>query len=78
MRHVTTIEINEIETEVLIDFNTYFGQVVINKITDLATGDAIVPDLVDENLSDKIHNELHEVAADYNAVKEYTKFNYEF
>lgn len=78
MTLIQTIEIDEVETEVLIDFSSYFGDIEINKITNLETGDAICPDLLDSDLSDKIYADLDEYAADYNAVKSYTKFNYEF
>lgn len=41
MTHITTIEIDEIETEVIIDFSVVFGDIEINQITDVVTGDAI-------------------------------------
>lgn len=62
--HITTIEIEENETVVSIDFNSYFGDIEVSKITNLETGDAI-----DVELNDNIYNELHEMAADFQADK---------
>lgn len=46
------------EREVLIDFNSYFGQIEIVKVTDIETGDAIA-----DEVNDIVLEELHEVAA---------------
>lgn len=73
MKLITTIEINEVETEVSIDFEMYFGDVEISKITDLETGNALGLEI-----SDNTFNELLEYIADRNAVKNYTKFYHEF
>lgn len=74
---IRTIEIEEVETEVLIDFEMQFGNVEINKMTDTETGEAIAPDLLGETNTDYLYNELYEYAADYSAVKSYSRFNYE-
>jgi len=67
MLHYTTIEIDEIDTEVKIEFESRFGEIEIIKITDIGTGNAIAPDLFNDRLANSIYAELHEVAADYNA-----------
>lgn len=64
MKYLTNIEIDEIETEVLIDFENQFGVIIVNKITDVHTGDAIVPEL-----SEAVYAELHEYDADLRAEK---------
>lgn len=48
-------EINE--SEVSVEFEARFGEIIINKITDIETGDAIDPEL-----PIWLFNELHEVA----------------
>lgn len=78
MTTIRTIEIDEIETDVLIDFEMFFGDVEINKITNTETGEAIAPDLLNEFNANLLYLELHEYAADYNAVKNYTRFNYDY
>lgn len=62
MTHYTTIEINEIETEVKIEFENRFGDIEISKITNVETGDAI-----DLELPSWIYDELHESFCDYEA-----------
>jgi hypothetical protein len=59
MTSYTTIEIDEIETEIKIEFTNRFGEIEIDLITDITTGNAIAPDLLNEwNIED-----LHEFAA---------------
>lgn len=63
MIHHTTVDIDEIETEVLIEFSIVFNEVEIQKITDLETGVAICPDLEGQMTSvgfDSLYSELHE------------------
>lgn len=69
MTTVKTIEIDEVETEVLIDFEMYFGDIEFNKFTDLETGNAIEVE-IDNNL----YNDLLEMAADYKAEKGLSKY----
>lgn len=64
MKHFCTIEIDEIETFIEIDFKLQFGEVEILKVTDLETCCAIVPEL-----PDYIYLELHEMAMDLLADK---------
>lgn len=73
MTHATIIEIDEVETNILIDFEMYFGQPEINKITNIETGDALGLEI-----SDNTFNDLMEYVADYNAEKSYTRFNYDY
>lgn len=67
MRHTTLLEIDEIETEVEIDFTIEFGEPVINLMTDIHTGDAIAPDLMEGFRLCGLLNELHEEAANRTA-----------
>lgn len=73
MRYITEIEIDEIETEVAIDFEMYFGEAEVSKVTNLETGDAI-----DVKINDGVYGELLEYAADYNAEKSYTRHNNDY
>lgn len=59
MKYLTTIEIDEIETEVLIHFENRFGEMEIHQITDVHTGDAI-----DCKIPDFVYLELAEYDAD--------------
>ena len=59
MTLITTIEIAEIETEVSIEFKSYFGQPEVIHITALDSGDG-----VDVELDDYIYNEMAEMYAD--------------
>lgn len=59
-----TIEIDEVETEISVEFTNQFGEIEIDLITDVNTGNAIAPDLLDKHTSDIIYDELHEVVAD--------------
>lgn len=72
MIYQTTIEIDEMETEVLIHFEMKFGEPVIIQMIDVFTDEAIAPDLLDEITPftmTNLLNELHEVAADKLADK---------
>lgn len=62
MTLITTLEIDEVSTEVAIDFKSYFGEPEVQLITDLSTGDAICPEL-----SDEVYNEMAEMYADLKA-----------
>lgn len=65
MKFTTTIEIDEIDTEILVEFEKQFGEIIINKMTDAHTGDAIAPDLLDECFStDNLYYELNEAYSD--------------
>lgn len=55
MTSYTTIEIDEIETEVKIEFTNRFGEMEIDLITDIATGNAIAPDLLNEWDFENLH-----------------------
>jgi hypothetical protein len=70
---IKTIEIDEVETEISIDFSVFFGDVEINQIIDLTTGDSI-----DVEIDNSTYNELMEHAADLNAERYYTRFRYEY
>lgn len=66
----TTIEIDEVETNIEVIFIPQFGEVIIEKITDVDTGDAICPDfferyegLVTSVALDRLYNEMHELVA---------------
>jgi len=69
MTLITTIEIDEIETEVSIEFKSYFGEIEVSKVTDLATGDAIAYEP-----NEYVYNEMAEMYADLMADK--TRFEY--
>jgi hypothetical protein len=62
MNHKTTIEIDENEVEVSIDFEMQFGEPCITLMTDVKTGDAIAPDLLGYSKTSDLLNELHEKA----------------
>lgn len=64
MKITTTVQIDEMETEVLVDFEMQSGEIVINKMTDTHSGDAIAPDLLDETSTDNLYPELYEAYAD--------------
>ncbi len=82
MTHYTTIEIDEVETEVKIEFENRFGEMVITKITEVKTGDTICPDLLEGQMTNTsvtcLYNELYEMIADFDAEKSYTRFTYEY
>jgi hypothetical protein len=65
MKLITTIEIDEITTDVEIDFINRFGEIEVDKITDSVTGCAICPEL-----SDDIYSEMMEMWADVTAETE--------
>jgi len=69
MKLYTTIEINETDTEVIVDFEIQHGEAVILKMTDVHTGDAIAPDLLSELHDNMLYNEMLEYAADIRANK---------
>lgn len=60
--YITTIEIDECDTKVQIDYTVEFGEVKIDLITDLQTGDAIAPDLMSEMTATILNEELYEWA----------------
>jgi len=68
MKLHTTIEIEEVETNIVIDFEMQFGQPIINKITDVESGCAICPDLDETNISDILYNEILEYAANHECL----------
>lgn len=74
MNHITTLEVNEETIVVSIDFENHFGQIEIEKITNIETGDAIAPDLWSEIQAEMIYNELHEFSAEFESVE--TENNY--
>lgn len=59
--HITTLSDN---TAVSIDFETDGFTVIIGKITDLTTGDAIAPDLLGEVDAAELESELLEFSAE--------------
>lgn len=66
--YITSLEINEVETVVSIDFESDGFEVEIIKMTDMETGDCIAPDLGDELTEvakTALLNELMEFAADF-------------
>lgn len=74
MKHLTTIEIDEIDTEVLIEYRIQFGEPEILFMTDVHTGDAIAPDLLNETRTCDLLNELHEVWCDEKAERNNDRF----
>jgi hypothetical protein len=61
----TTIEIDEVETEVKIEFEMMFGEAEIDTITDVQTGCAITPDKdgsMTKTAVDSLYDELREWA----------------
>lgn len=71
--HITTLEIDEVETVVSIDFESDGFSVEIQKITDLDSGDAIAPDLtgqITEIAETALYNELMQFSTDFEADKE--------
>lgn len=64
MKYFCRIDIDEIETQIEIDFKLQFGEVEILKVTDLETGCEICPVIPDE-----VYLELHEMAMDLMADK---------
>lgn len=68
-QHISTLEIDEIETIVSIDFESNGREVSILKMTDLESGDAICPDLLSEISAITLSEELAEFAANFEANK---------
>lgn len=64
MKLLTNIEIDETETEVSIEFASRFGEIEIELITDLKTGDAIAPDLMDNITAARVQEELNDYLAE--------------
>lgn len=58
--YLTTIEINDIPTEVKIHYYMEFGEPTIGIMTDVHTGDSIAPDLLGETDMCGLLSELHE------------------
>jgi hypothetical protein len=78
MKLITTIEIDEVETQVLIHYSAYFSNIEIEKITEIETGDAICPDLLDKKISDDLYSEINELESDRRAERSCSRFNYDF
>lgn len=79
--HITTLEIDEIETVVSIDFESDGFSVEIEKITDMESGDAIAPDLAGEITEIQktcLIDELAEFAANFEAanIRHFSPVNY--
>lgn len=64
MKLFTNIEIDETETKVSIEFVSRFGEIEIELITDLKTGDAIAPDLMDNITAARVQEELNDYLAE--------------
>lgn len=64
-----TIEIDEVETEVCIEFENQFGDIEITKMTDVESGDAIAPDLMTPRHYGWLLEDLMETEADIKAEK---------
>jgi len=69
MKLVTTIDINDIPTEVLVEYRILMGEPEILFMTDIHTGDAVAPDLLGETDNIALINELHESWCDEQAEK---------
>lgn len=59
MTFITTIEIDEIEKQVSIEFKNHFGDIEVHEITELETGNAI-----DADIDDYTYNEMAQMYAD--------------
>lgn len=71
MKLYTTIEIDETLTELAVEFTALFGDVEIQKITNVVTGDAICPDLlgeIDGMALDALYDECFEFAANNEVI----------
>lgn len=78
METTITLEINEIETEVKVSFISRFGTIEILDMTDVETGEAITPDLLDELSSVQyayMMEQLHDFAAD-NSIPLENSYNF--
>lgn len=73
MTLITTIEIDEIDTEVSIEFTNHFGEIEVLKVTDAETGDAICPELPNE-----VYRDMLEMWADSLADKYGSKYKTEY
>lgn len=73
MKLITVIEIEEIETEVSIDFTNQFGEIEVQKVTDVETGDAICPELPNE-----VYRDMLEMWADSLIEKYGNKYKTEY
>jgi len=69
MKLVTTIDINDIPTEVLVEYRITFGEPEILFMTDVHTGNAIAPDLLGETDNCALLNELHAAWCDERAER---------
>lgn len=69
MKTTLLIDIDELPTETLIEFEMQWGEPVITMMTDVNTNDAIAPDLLGQTDLCQLLNELHEIGADIIAEK---------
>lgn len=69
MHHTTTIDINDIPTEVLVEYRMTDGYPEILFMTDVYEGSAICPDLLGETNADSLYEELNEAYCDERAEK---------
>ena len=82
MQHTLFIEIDEVETEVRVEFTSNFGEVEIQTITDVVSNDNICPDLLDGQMTkigvERLYDELREVAAyaEYIPTENINHYNY--
>lgn len=51
MQHSTTLEINEVETEITVHFTNRFHEIEITQIIDVSTGESIAPDLFEDEVT---------------------------
>ena len=64
METTLLLEIDEVPTETLIEFETQFGEPIILMMTDVHTNDAIAPDLLGQTDLCQLLNDLHEIGSD--------------
>lgn len=64
MKTTLLIEIDELPTETLIEFEMQFGEPVILMMTDVHEGSAISPDLLGQTDLCQLLNDLHEIGSD--------------
>lgn len=74
MKLTTTIDINDIPTEVLVEYRMLNGQPEILFMTDLHEGSAIAPDLLNETHNDRLYSELHEAYYNERAERSADRF----
>lgn len=74
MTYLTTLEIDEIETEVKVDFTNRFGEIEITGMSD-ADNNEIAPDLLSEINTVKLYDDLASYADDEQIELENTYSN---